>query len=226
MGSEGDPSNSTRVSPSTSGAGSSNSSGAGGTGSVEASSNTLDATVLERRRAASHDAVTGARRKTMAPSQDERLRKRAQSMTAVNGGGSGREAGSGGTTRSDHRRGSGAPQPNGRGNETRRPKDFRQRRETAQDEIQQQREPPLPQGPFSISLRDMMGGMQNMRHMGGSFSRGLLSSSSPPAGVEGTTTSMRIGDRTINHGRRFGQAKRLAQPGRLAGMSAGDGNRR
>ena len=162
------------------------------------------------------------------PRNDEGMRKKAQSMTAVNNGG-GRDANSGGAIRRDSRRESGgsgagptngARPPNGHrvADQRRRPNEVN---DSPEDQSQQH------QGPFSISLRDI-GGLHGMGQMG-SFSRGLLSSSPNSAGLDGAAAASHSREKdksTIFHGRRVGQAKRLAQPGRLVAMNAGVNGRR
>ena len=211
--------NPTQATPATSGAPSSvvDAAGSSSSASVESGSG------HERRRAASHDAA-GARRKTVAPQTEDRMKKKAHSLTAVNG----RDANSGGVTRrtvsNEGGHGSASTASNRSNlNLRRRPKEGKANRPSEDNDDASG----SLNGSYSISLRDMVGGLQNMRQMGGSFSRGLLSSSSPPAAnVNGEATSSNTKDRTtIYHGRRVGQAKRLAQPGRLVAMN-GEGARR
>ena len=210
--SDGD-SNSPRGSPSTSGASSSKATGR----SAETGTSSAAHTRGDRRRAASQDA-TGARKKTVIP-HDERIRRKAQSMTAVNG--SGRVANDiGAETRTAQAVRGSAGVGNAGSTIRRGAKEAKEKRDASNDDSNERLMPP-----FSISLKDVVGGLQGMRPMGGSFSRGLLSSSSPTTiGAEGTS-SARDTDR-IHHGRRVGQSKRLAQPGRLVAMNAGESSRR
>jgi len=204
-----------------SGSSTSSASSKGNESGVGPSASTTTLNTADRRRAASHDAA-GARRKTTHPIRNEGMRKKAQSMTAVNNGG--RDANSGGVVRRDPRKESGAGtlMTHGRVAEQRRLRNEANERREDQNSQQQQQ-----QGPFSISLRDMVGGLNGSGQMG-SFSRGLLSSSPNSAGLDGVAGTMhsREMDKTIYHGRRVGQPKRLAQPGRLVAMNAGENGRR
>jgi hypothetical protein len=200
---QSDPSTGT-ASPHASGASSS-----GGTASMKS---------VTRRRTVSQGSASGGARKKTHVEETPSLRKKSQSMIAVsvhNGRDQGRETGSGGKTRSGAvKTQSGKMRPRGF---VMKDSKGRQTTGAAHHNIAtEDMEACLP-----ISIRDMAG--LNIRQLG-SFSKGLLSSNTERDISNGTHNNGN-NNSTIYHGRRTGQTKRLAQPGRLVSIHGTESQR-